>query len=333
MLTFDKIIDICREDGEQFPDYYQALFRSALIFIDQGRGEEAINFLGKMEVPEKDTRYGARDLEIASAYIDQKEYDKAIIEKLHGYKDEEKWGSTFTFRKASLYRIKCLLEWRKNKPTEFKINEKREWKEEYKNIPKEIKGDNANEIKGIIEECINRKDEVNFKKACRYFSEFFKLKKEFFKEKQSKENNEKAGKSEEVELYGYFLYLFHEKMHDAKKDLKVILDKGWKDVKKELYEDENYVDRVLDKIEDTEYMQDFFDSYIDYLKGNKKDDQYGAVIEKLYNRLKDLYQEKDNLSKLGEVEEKFRLSQEESGKSDTEEKEKKKTRIRIKMML
>lgn len=119
LRTFKEIVDKCEGNNMKSSDYNQALFRLALILIDQGRGVEAIKILEKMEVLENDSRFGSRDLEKASAFIDQKEYENAGRE-LYRYKDATQWGRTFTFRKAALYRVRCLLEWRKNKPKEFK---------------------------------------------------------------------------------------------------------------------------------------------------------------------------------------------------------------------
>ncbi len=315
LRTFKKIIEIYENKNlieEKSSDYYYALLRMALILIDQGRGKEALELLEKVKNLEKDDyRKEECDIERASAFIDQKKFEDAI-EKLDGYKK----GLTFTSRKASLYIVRCLFEWRKNKPIEFT---KGELKEEYDNIPKEIKDKRGSEREGIIEECIDRKDEDNFKRACRYYSEFHKLEREKIEEKQSKESNEKAEERKKKELWGYFLYLFHEKMHDVNKDLKDMLDKDWKGVKRELYEDEDDVDSVLDRIEDTEYMKDFFDVYRVYLKYNQ-DDQGSKVIEKLYKRLGNLYREKDDLSKLGELHEKYRLYNETSGEAKEKDK-------------
>ncbi|MCJ7446548.1 MAG: MBL fold metallo-hydrolase [Bacteroidales bacterium] len=323
MLTFKKVIDQWEREKDKSSDYYQALFSRGLILDYQGRGKETLELLSKMDVPEKDTRCGARDLEQASAYIDQKEYKEAR-KILDGFQDEKKWDHTFAFRKASLYRIRCLLEWRKNKPTEFESDDNREWREEYEMIPKEIRGHNEQKIDGIIKRCIDRKDKDNFKKACKYFSEFY--------EQNAKIENKK--KAKELQLWGYFMYLLYEEMEN------ICTVENWEAIKKKLLSDF----KILDKEEDTEYMQDFFDSYIDYLKCNKKDDHDGTVsyinylkcnkkddhdgtvIEKLYNRLKILYQENDNLSKLGKVEEKFRLFKDDSGKSDAEGKEKKESK-------
>lgn len=299
LLTFNEIIKICKGNENEFPDYYQALFRTALILIDQGRGKQAIDLMNKMEVLDDDARYSIRDLEIASAYIDQKNFEEAR-NKLDIKKD-----ITYASRKASLYKIRCLLEWRKNKPTELN----KQWEKEYNNIPKEIKGKNVNIIEGIIKECIKRKDGVNFKKACRYFSEFHELEKKYNKKKSPE-------KSIELELWGHFLYLFYEKLYMINKLIKL------KDIEKQLQGDNYKLIKIIDKIEDTEYMEDFFYCSIDYFKciQNKL---IREVIDILYKRLTCLYREKDYLYKYSDVEEKYGLFNELHGNSKEEDIKKK----------
>jgi tetratricopeptide (TPR) repeat protein len=84
LRTFHKIVEIWSNKNKRSSDYYMALLRIGTILIDQGRSEEAIAILRKISLPKNDVRRGSRDLEIASAYIDQKEYVKAYtMELLH----------------------------------------------------------------------------------------------------------------------------------------------------------------------------------------------------------------------------------------------------------
>lgn len=175
-----------------------------------------------------------------------------------------------------------------------------------------IKGAKTDEIEGIIGKCIDRKDGVNFKKACRCFSEFHELESELIEENQPKENNEELKELKKKELWGYFLYLFYEKMDDIR-DIK-----DWKDMKKILQEDTEYFHEIIDKIEDTEYMKDFFYSYMEYLKNSKDDRKEEFIIKKLYNRLIDLYQEKDKLQNIEKIERKYNTFIKELSESENE---------------
>jgi len=278
LKTFKNIIDIYEKSEwkEAKPsDYSFALLRMALILIDQGRGKEAIDCLNKVKITDpSDYRIQECNLEKISAFIDQKEYAEAEKE-LERYKNKAECDLTFTSRSAILHKIRCLLEWHINFPSEFEKG-KEKWKKEYENIPKIIKGDSEEKIGGILKECIDRNDGDNFKKACKYFSDFYEVK-----------------KTSELELWGYFLYLFYERM-----DKIDIQNSGnWEDIKKKL--DTDYLKKVMNRINDIDYMKDFFYCYSKYLKGKKIDND--ELIEHLYSRLKNYCEEKDQLKQLEKI--------------------------------
>ncbi len=130
LRTFQRITRIYTNGkknnfGVSRSDYHSALLREALIFIDQGRGKEAINCFDeakKAGFDSLDYRIQVCDLERASALIDQKEYEEAwhVLEKYM----KESWDNTFTQRKAKVHMLRLLNEFRKNKLEDFQATYK-----------------------------------------------------------------------------------------------------------------------------------------------------------------------------------------------------------------
>lgn len=280
LKTFKKIIEIFENskwEKVKPSDYFFALLRMALILIDQGRGKEAIECLNEVKIIEStDYRIQECNLEKISTFIDQKEYAKAEKE-FEGYKNRAEWDLTFTSRSAILHKIRCLLEWRINFPSEFEKG-KEKWKKEYEGIPNIIKGENNGKIGGLLKECIDRIDGDNFKKACKYFSDFYEVE-----------------KTSELELWSYFLYLFYDRMDS----IDIQNSGSWEILKKKLDEDTVYLKLVMNRINDIDYMKDFFYCYSKYLKGKKIDSD--EIIEHLYSRLKNYCEEKDQLKQLEKI--------------------------------
>lgn len=283
LRTFEKIKEIYKHKNwkEKKPsDYYSGLLRMALILIDQGRGEEAIDHLREAEFADSsDYRIPERDLEIASALIDQKKYEEAS-HTLEEY-TENGWKHTFTQRKAVLYKIRLLLEWRKNRVEEFK--NKPGLVKEFKKVPQGIKY--------IITQCIDRKDGDNFKKACKYFSEYHA--------------SPSVSKKDE-ELKGYFWYLMYEtSMSKKPKDVDEFLKSNWKKLEKEIQNKRDKFYNILDKIEDEDYLSKFFKGYKEYLQKNKDRKvarKFSKIIDKLHEILCKLYREENELQKMEEIE-------------------------------
>jgi len=136
LRTFRRINDIYEKwrTIKNHSDHYSALHRKAMILIDMGRGEEAIKALDKIhekqvenlslqtkDVP-NDYRVVDAKLEKASARIDRKEYEKAygIFKKFL----EKQWGDTFAQRKANVFILRLLNEFKKNRPEDFEKSDK-----------------------------------------------------------------------------------------------------------------------------------------------------------------------------------------------------------------
>jgi hypothetical protein len=130
-----------------------------LILIDQGRGKEAITYLDEFDNVEghsffSDYRYQERDLEKAAALIDKKEYEgeKGAHNILDSFQKPE-WNNTFTHRKAANYKLRLLIEFKKNKPKDFNESERNS---EYKHF--------ENDAIKLLKECVTRYDADNLKK-------------------------------------------------------------------------------------------------------------------------------------------------------------------------
>ncbi|MCL4418029.1 MAG: MBL fold metallo-hydrolase [Actinobacteria bacterium] len=311
LLTFNKIIEKCNGDGKEFPDYYQALFRSALIFNDQGRGKEAIDLLKKMEVSKEDTRYGVRDLEIASAFIDQKNYEKSyeILEPFTNDNNKVKQEHTFTQRKAKVYKLRLLIELKKNQPEDFVKPGKKIIEittSDYKNF--------RQTAKKLLNECVKRCDGNLFKKTCTYLADYFHEESENHKKNKKKELENRI-----KELGCYYLYLQNkyilEKNSTSKKKFSVnkIINE-WISVDqnrlKELIEkhsDSVEFNKSFDEVDDERYLRGFFETYFSICVENeyKPSIKEKKIIEKLKERIIVVYREKDNLIESGEVQEKY----------------------------
>lgn len=304
LRTFYEIIEIYKREtykGKKSSDYYSALLRMALMLIDQGRGKEALNLLEKVKnLEHNDYRKEECDMEKASALIDQREYKKAlpILEEYI----KNNWNDTFTHRKATLHRIWLLLEWRKNRFNEFKKIP--DLVEEYNNIPKTIEK--------ILTQCVERKDGDNFKKACKYFSEYH--------------DGSNVRKKDE-ELKGYFCYLKHETFLKGDEGLKKFLESDWEALGKEIQKKQEEYCNTLDKVEDEDYLNNFFGSYKEYLQEDLKRQRnesllkklrehseskrdFLKIINKLHERLSGLYREKDKLQKMEEIERDYNIFEE-----------------------
>ena len=119
MRTFRRITKIYKKwKTANRSDYYSALLRTALILTDMGRGNEALDALNKITVDKNNFQYVGRELERASVYIDQKEYGKAY-KILEAFTDKnDYWRYTFAQRKAKVYLLRLLNEYKKNRRSE-----------------------------------------------------------------------------------------------------------------------------------------------------------------------------------------------------------------------
>ena len=268
------------------------MLREALILIDQGRGQEAIICLKSKELenldPLIDYRAQQRDLEKASALIDQKEYKKAW-KLLANYtkRDDGDFENSFTQRQAKIYQLRLMNEFRKNRPVDFqalKDNNIHPNKEDYSNFEETAKE--------LIKEAGKRKDGDSFKGACTKLAEFYQL-----------ENAEKQKKDFDKALIYFHLYLFESKMFsynttDINDIIQIWLKNNVLDSLLQDYKDaENFFPQNLINNDDENYLRDFFDAYIDQYITN--DDTFKVskdqleTITKLKERLDVIYQQKD----------------------------------------
>lgn len=307
LSTFKTIIDKFKpENIVKSSDCNQALFRLALIFTDQGRSVEAIEVLKGMKVRKKDTRYGGRDLERASALIDQKEYidyreRRGAYGFLKPYINRDEWKNTFVRRKAKVYELRLLIEFKKHLPEDFETPKMKEIKSTYNTFKRKSTD--------LLRECAERFDGDLFRKTCTNLADYFHEKKD-----------------SEMELKCYYLYLCNKAIFEKRDGLekksktpnKIIDD--WISKKKlkklksliEEYENKRLVkfSEVLIDVDDEHYLGGFFETYMRFCKeksfarANKKEKE---IIQKLKKRLIDVYHEKDNLIEKGKVEEIFSL--------------------------
>ena len=145
LKTFCRIIEICetcKKEVESNSDKISALLRKALILNDIGRGKEAIKALEEIYHLEsedifyekikkiindgefKDYRMLEAGLEAVSAWNDKKEYINAY-EVITLFTKDGKLKKTFIERKAKVYLLHLLNEFKKNRPEDCEITIKR----------------------------------------------------------------------------------------------------------------------------------------------------------------------------------------------------------------
>jgi hypothetical protein len=350
LRIFKRIIEI-NEDKilvKKFSsDYYSSLLRMASILIDQARGKEAINLLNKLVVPEdgtrnilkNDTRFGMRDLELASAFIDQKEFISAgdshqnknafdILMTFDVINDKHKY--TFAQRKAIVYWLRFLIEFKKNQSEKFNNPEK----DVIQTIKSEY-GKFENKARELLKQCIERYDGDLFKKTCTYLADYFHEKSEC-----SKKDRDKDGVlvNRIKELGYYYLYLCNKAILDEKGKLrkKIKYEKIINDWILVDHIDQKQLENIVvqydvfvkfmegfDEVDDERYLKGFFETYFNICMENNfiPNDKEKEIIKKMTDRSVDVYQEKDNLIELGEVQEKYsRLKEKINQAKNTNEK-------------
>ena len=177
LKTFNKVVDFYERDrlkGQKSSDYYSALLRIAVILIDQGRGEEAVSYLDRVEsLDSSDYRIQQRDIERASALIDQKEYtgDKGAYAVLEPYLKEDEWKCTFMQRKSEVDELRLLKEFKINRPEEFRKIE--EQQQETKSIVHTYNKEFKRMAMDLLKGCVERYDGDNFKKTCTVLADYF----------------------------------------------------------------------------------------------------------------------------------------------------------------
>lgn len=334
LKTFKKIIEIYEPNNlieKKSSDYFSALLRMALILIDQGRGKEALDYLEKFNkkifLKQQDYRFQECEMEKASALIDQKKYygekEEDAAKVLKPCIEEKEWENTFTQRKAKVYELRWLIEFKKNRPEDFEKNENQEEPESKIEKIKKKYNEFEKNAKKLLKNCVKRYDGGNFKKTCTYLADYFH---------EESKNNKKELEKKKKELGCYYLYLCNEDIVDEQSKLRNefkvndIID-DWISQNRNslsnlinLYKEENTVkfDEILKEVDDERYLKGFFETYIsictkiEYKPDEKQTEIIKQLefIKQLKERLVAVYLEKDNLSELGEVEEKFRFLEE-----------------------
>lgn len=334
LRTFKKIVKVYEDknpEKEKHSDHYFALLRMALILIDQGRGKEAIDYLEKAKIftDQLDYRSQERKIERASALIDQKKYNDADkIISLYIKKNEG--IDTFIQRKAKVYELRRLIEFKKNRPEDFEKNENQEEPKNEIEIIKNKYNEFEKNATKMLKNCVKRYDGDNFKKTCTYLADYF----------------HGESKKTKKELGCYYLYLCNKDIVDEQSKLRIIfkvandiiddwISQNRKTLEKLInqYERKNTIKfrEILEEVDDERFLKGFFETYFSICTKNK--DTPGAeekeIIKQLYKRLIAVYHEKDNLIELGEVQENFNLlssilcfNEEKSEKPESKDKDK-----------
>ena len=306
LRTFKNIIEIYGNKnliGKKHSDHYSALLRMALILIDQGRGKEAIDYLEKAKIftDQLDYRSQERKIERASALIDQKKYNDA--DKIISLYIKKNDGiDTFIQRKAKVYELRWLIEFKKNRPEDFEENENQEEPKNEIEIIKNKYNEFEKNAEKILKNCVKRYDGDNFKKTCTYLADYF----------------HGESKKTKKELGCYYLYLCNKNIIEKQrkpKEKNIIQDwisQNRKTLEKLInqYEEKNTIKfrEILEEVDDERFLKGFFETYFSICTKNKytpgaKEEE---IIKQLYKRLIAVYHEKDNLIELGEVQENFR---------------------------
>jgi hypothetical protein len=283
LKTFRRIINIykcCNNTDINISksNYNFALLREALILLDLGRSNDAIDLLeGLYHIDSFDFFSQEKNLEHASALIDQKEYVDAYRD-LQIFRTEE-WKDTFAHRKAEITILRLVNECKKNRTKDFKENAI--GIQEIANELKKFKKTAEN----ILLNSIRRKDGDNFKKVCIKIADYYSF-------SEIEEEKKKA-------LSYFYLYLFECKIHTSGFINKV---ENWlkngelKDLFN-FYPDFHTVDQLDQVRNDDYYLERFFKTYIDKNSNIKEIggsiENHIETIEKLKTRLSDICYQKD----------------------------------------
>jgi len=151
-------------------NYYSTLFNLSDLYIDLGRGEEAIELLKKIKEDENDIRYWNVCIAKINALIDQSKYEDAneelyknIIEKKNGYTLNRRHKITSTGFKGLNCFVRCIIDSARNDLK--RIDEKKECE-----LKKAVEFINKNE--GKMQE---RNQKGSFTKAYRQLSDIYKI--------------------------------------------------------------------------------------------------------------------------------------------------------------
>jgi len=149
--------------------------------------------------------------------------------------------------------------------------------------------------KEILFDATKRKDGDNFKKTCTNLSEYYRY-------RDTKKDMEKARNC-------FYFYLFE----GSRKGISGISNEeisGWLETESlddllKKYSQKIDFKKNLDRVDDEKYLQEFFDSYVDDEDLKKIDMKQKKIVEKIKERLIEIYYQKDNAVDLEKVEEKY----------------------------
>lgn len=310
LRTFRRIVKIYikNENSASHSDFNSALLREALMLIDQGRGQEAISRFNKSEkfqerdvsdFPDYRTQY--RDLERASALIDQKEYNRAW-ELLKVFINNKDWNNTFAQRQAKARLLHLMNEFRENRPEDFQATRKLmkfsdlgkleklagiDYNEETKNITVNLlfKLDDKITIVDAMDEEDKDSIEVLWKRLHSDNGTSKEIKNEYpnfvktaigllrqaserkdgdsFKEACTKlaKFYQDRTKKSEKALKYFFLYLLENKLFSNKFCIDNWLVEDKLDVLLKKYPTDFFIKEIDHVREDEKYLRDFFDEY------------------------------------------------------------------------
>lgn len=311
LKTFQRIIEIFKKWEEIAPncpkskhsDYIDALMRKGMILADMGRGCEAIKVFKEIinEVDDDDYRRWNARLEESISYIDGKEYEQAFND-LKWIKEHQS-DNTFIFRKAQISAVRLLNEFKKNRPRDFAIKTKTDLAQKIENESNFI----IKSPERILQKTIIRQDGDNFKKTCIYLANYLLT---MGKEEDNSEKNADDA------LKFFYLFLFYRDFFEvgtrsiSQKNLVIeewINDEIWNLLKINIKE-YHFLD-VLDRVDEENYLKDFFDLYIKI--SERKEEKVACskdskdIVKKLKDRLVHIYSQKENTISLERIEDQY----------------------------
>ncbi|MGA2408521.1 MAG: MBL fold metallo-hydrolase [Bacteroidales bacterium] len=348
--SFQRISNIYENISDaNLSDCCSALLHEASILIDQGRGQEAIKLLkssnfSKLKTP--DCRIQIRDLEMASAFIDQKEY-KHAWNLLKDYISNSRWYKTFPQRQAKTRLLHILNEYRENRPENFQISEKlsnfSDW--EKLNEFKEIKYDKIAKTititliltevdKNKVTDLMSEEDKFKIESLWRYlkyedavpvemkneYPNFENVAKDLIRQSCERKDGDSfketctkfarfyqdRNKMSDKAIKYFFLYLLEKKLFTEKIDINDWLNDS--DHNTLIQSNNDLFKKELSiKREDEEYLKNFFHEYI-----KDREEKSTLILDKiiakrLKERLVDIYSQKSKYIELEQVVIKYEL--------------------------
>lgn len=303
LYKFHSLID--KEDANiEASTLVYAMKSAAIILNDQGRGDEAIELVkSAQKIMEKDKSFEGDcrkldcELQIASALIDQKNFDKArgCLEKL-----KEKKGLTkaFVIRKAELFLIDCDIA---ENQVALALKEK---------SPEE-------KIKEVMEECIEREDKSNFRLACKLLARFYGNQAKELKniirgleidKRSAEENNQNIKKTRKRQLKGYLLLclidrFFRGSTEKRKQNFNDTWNQSTQDILMIARRSYQKTAEAIRRLENKELLREFFELYKDEDLGffGTARERPDTIMKNLIEELVKLYEQDGELEEADRI--------------------------------